>query len=150
MRFPSRRNARFRKKLVFREKKKSAFWAKKALPGSLPFYVFCNEFVWFLHPKKVHFLAPFWLCLGRLMFPKPCFLQWIWSILEVSFLIWKNAEKWEKQVKMASSPAVMVPDSTGHSIPIRTYAKKVCQPQTSKKLKFRCRPYPFLFRYRSL
>ena len=33
---------------------------------------------------------------------------------------------------MASSPAVMVPDSTGHSIPIRTYAKKVCPRQTSK------------------
>ena len=43
--------------------------------------------------------------------------------------------------KMGSNPAVMVPDRTGHSIPIRTCAKKVCQGQTSKKLKFRCRPY---------
>ena len=32
---------------------------------------------------------------------------------------------------MASSPAVMVPDSTGHSIPIRTYAKKTKQTNIS-------------------
>jgi len=53
----------FEKASFSKKKKKSAFWTKKSLPSSLPSYVFCNEFVWFLHPKKIHFLAP---CLFRL------------------------------------------------------------------------------------
>ena len=36
---------------------------------------------------------------------------------------------------MASSPAVMVPDSTGHSTPIRTYAKKVNNVKPPRYLK---------------
>ena len=43
----------------------------------------------------------------------------------VVFLLAKIGINGAEEVKMASSPAVMVPDSTGHSTPIRTYAKKV-------------------------
>ena len=50
-----------------------------------------------------------------------------------------DSQKWPKQWKpsdkMASFPAVMVPDSTGHSIPIRTYAKKVVHVKPPRYLK---------------
>ena len=46
--------------------------------------------------------------------------------------------------QVESRVASLGPDSTDHSTPIRTDDRKTCPRQTSKKLKFRCRPYSAL------
>ena len=52
-------------KAVFLQKKnKWVFLTRFKMDGPPPNPVFYNEFAWFLHAQKVHFLGPFWLHVG--------------------------------------------------------------------------------------
>ena len=61
-------------------------------------------------------------------------------ILEMSFLSAKMSKEKKKIGQVGLSWSSSGPDSTPKQAPIRPGDRKTCQSQTSKKLKFRCRP----------
>ena len=91
------------------------------VPRNPVFYKVCFKI---LGIKKSARLGPMLATSWTLLSPKPCSLQGFWRFYKVRFWAPKMAKRAPRISKMASSPPILVPDSTDHTHPVAHTLKR--------------------------